>query len=463
MADLNYRFPQSHPASVTLEGKAKRSRWMREWWFRALAILVFAEISMPIILSTAGLPRSMDFLKEVMAIMLIGIALIYMMLHDRIPAAILVILGASLIWGLIAMLDGQSVSSTAWGWWRFFKYPLLMVFAYLVPKWPDNFARWLVKFLIGLLVFQVGVQLIQFALGEPPGDHLAGTFGRFGVGQLTMLVFFLVCIGMGHWLATGSIKVMLISLVLGLVATMLSVSKFYLVAIAIVGIAAFFIYMIRGGQVRRLFLYVILFSFSLAVFLPIYNTFLVSTLNIKPLQEVFASDNLQSYLFTDSKVSDTGVYRLGRGATIAYAWQQIQRDTITILFGHGIGSRTYSTVLGVQGLTLEDDLYGGGGNKGLGVWIQEFGVLGVIVFLLINLWIVWKLLRHAKITPDRYLAMLEYGLALFTLFWPLWLFYHKAWSFGGMMMFYWITLGFVANQIYANKNRRDSRRMIKRF
>jgi hypothetical protein len=82
---------------------------------------------------------------------------------------------------------------------------------------------------------------------------------------------------------------------------------------------------------------------------------------------------------------------------------------------------------------------------------------------LINLWVVWKLLRHAKITPDRYLAMLEYGLALFTLFWPLWLFYHKAWSFGGMMMFYWITLGFVANQIYANKNRRDSRRMIKRF
>jgi hypothetical protein len=457
MAEINYRFPQNRPTSITREVKTKRSSWMREWWFWAFAILLFAEIIMPIILSTAGLPRSMDFLKEVMAFLLIGLALISMMMRDRFPAAILLILSISLIWGLISMLDGQSISSTAWGWWRFFKYPLLMVFAYLVPEWPKDFARWLVKFLVFLLAFQVGIQLIQFALGEPPGDHLAGTFGRFGVGPLTMLVFFVVCIGIGHWLATGSIKVMLLTLALGLVATMLNVSKFYLIAVALVGIAAFIIHMIRGGQVRQLLVYIILLSFLVAVFVPLYNSFLSYSLDHKPLQEVLAPDNLQRYLFVDSKVSDTGLYKLGRAASVVYAWQQIQRDTTTTLFGYGIGSRTYSSVLGFQGRTLEDDLYGGGGNTGMGVWIQELGILGVIVFLMINFWIVWKLLRHAKRTTDRYLAVLEYGLSLFTIFWPLWLFYHKAWSFGGMMMFYWIALGYVANQIYSKKKRPHSK------
>ncbi|MFO7664759.1 MAG: hypothetical protein R6X18_19520 [Chloroflexota bacterium] len=451
MAEVNYRFPHSRPPSFTREVKAKRSSWKREWWFWAFAILVFAEIIMPIILSTARLPRSMDFLKELVAASLIGIALIHMMLRDRIPAAVLILLGASLVWGLISTLDGQSVSSTAWGWWRFFKYPMLMLFAYLVPKWPDNFARWLVKFFVILLAFQVGIQFIQFATGVSPGDHLAGTFGRFGVGELTMLVFFIVCIGMGHWLATDSTRVMFLTLFLGLVSTMLNVSRFYLVAVVIVAIVAFFIFMIRGGKIRRLFTYILLLSFSLAIFFPIYNTFLVESLNIKPLYEVFEPENLQSYLFVDSKVSDTGLYRLGRAASVAYAWQQIQRDAITVLFGYGIGSRTYSTFLGFQGVTLEDDLYGGGGNTGLGVWIQEFGLLGIILFLLINSWIVWKLLQHAGKTSDQYLAVLEYGIVLFTLLWPLWLFYHKAWSHGGMMSFYWLTLGFIANQIYSKK------------
>ena len=75
-----------------------------------------------------------------------------------------------------------------------FKYPMLVVFAYLIPRWPDGFAPWLFRLLVVLITFQLGVQLLQVAMGMQLGDSLAGTFGYKGVGPNTMFVFFVISI-----------------------------------------------------------------------------------------------------------------------------------------------------------------------------------------------------------------------------------------------------------------------------
>jgi hypothetical protein len=227
-----------------------------------------------------------------------------------------------------------------------------MVFAYLIPRWPEDFPRLLFKFLLILMFLEIGVQLVQYAMGEPPGDSLAGTFGWKGVGQYTMFVFFAVCLGLGHWIATGKWKTLLLILVLGLAGSMLNVTKFYIVAVVAMGAAALVLHLIRGGKFRQLFVYVVLFSLSAAIFVPIYNSFIANTRGLKPLQEYLTAESIETYLFNDGKGEVDGQYNFGRGLAVTYALEQIQRDTTTFLFGFGMGSRTYSTALGLSGVSL---------------------------------------------------------------------------------------------------------------
>ena len=453
MAQTDYRQQNRNALTPDAPAAADKRAWMRAWWFRLLAFIMFIELIWPFLLWQAGFKPRADFTKDIVAGLVIGITFLFVVVRNRLPAALLLMLGITLIWGMLAVFEGQPMSATAWGWWRLFKYPLLVVFTYLIARWPPDTARLLFRLLVIILAMEVGVQLLQLAGGAPPGDSLAGTFGNKGVGAYTMFIFFVVCIGMGHWLATGQWKPMILILTLGLIGAMLSVTKFYIFAAALIGVVAVIFHLVRGGRFRHLFLYIALFMLAGAIFVPVYNNFIATTRGLRPLQEYVTRDSLEGYLFRDGRASEDGQYKLGRGAAVTYAWQQIRRDWTTTLFGYGMGSRTYSDTLSVSGATLEDDLYGGGGNTSLGIWIQEYGLVGMFVFLCLNLWIMVKLFRYARVTDDPYQASLAYGLIIFTFLWPVWLWYHKAWLFGVMMIFYWGTLGYLLSQIYAARPR----------
>jgi hypothetical protein len=333
-----------------------------------------------------------------------------------------------------------------------FKYPLVGLFAYLFADSPKDFARWFIKFSVVLLIFQIGVQLVMYGIGYPIGDDLAGTFGRKGVMQFSMMAFFVVCLGMGTWLATQNWKLMLFILVLGLVGSTLSGTKFYLVGIVPLLVATLVIHLIRGGQVRQVFLFTILLLIAASIFVPIYNNFLVTRQGLLPIQEYLKPETIERYLFIEETTSE-GTYYFGRGQSMAYAWQQIQRDVTTTLFGFGLGSRSSSNVLGVSGASLQNDLYGGVSTTSLSTWMQEYGLVGVTLFLTITLWINIQLFRFVRRSPDPYQAALAYGLIIFTLFWPLWLWYHKAWFAGVMLTLYWVALGYIFRQITVRSHR----------
>ncbi len=420
---------------------------MTTLWFRLLAILFLLEIFTPFLQWPIGLPRMITGGLEGMAAVIVLLALAYMMKEDRIPKLVLLILGITFVWGLVSVFEGQSPAAFAWGWWRMFKYPLLGLFAYLFIDDPEDFARWFIRFCVMLLVFQIGVQIVMYAIGYPINDDLAGTFGKKGVMQYTMMLFFVVCMALGHWLGTHDWKWMLAVLVLGLVGSTLSATKFYLFGAVALVAAALFLHLIRGGQIRQLLIIMLLSALAAAIFVPLYNNFLVNQQGLMPIQDYLKPETLERYLFINEQVGDSGTYYFGRGMATTYAWQQIQRDVTTTLFGFGLASRSSSTVLGVSGAGLESDLYGGVSTTTLSTWMQEYGLVGMGLFLALIIWASIQLFRFARKSSDPYQAAIAYGLILFTLFWPLWLWYHKAWLAGAMLTLYWVSLGYIFNLI----------------
>lgn len=454
MARHDYLIQQA-PAAETPKKTRTRPEWTRQGWFRLLALAMLTELITPFLVWPLRFPRAVVGLVEVATALVVFVAFVYMLQQNRIPRAVLLIAGLTLIWGLSPLLEGQSLLATTWGWWGLFKYPLLGLFAYLVQGWPPDFARWFLKFCIGLLIFQIGVQLIMLAAGFPIGDSLAGTFGLKGVMQFTMMVFFIVALGFGHWLATYRRKTLLLILVLGLLGSTLNATKFYLIGVGLLAAATLVVHLIRGGQVRQLFIYIFLLIGAAAIFIPIYNSYLVNTMGLKPLQEFLTPEAIEKYVSTDGTSTNDSTYNIGRGLAITYAWQQIQRDWTTTLFGFGIGTRSQSSVLGIRGNVLQEDVYGVGMTT-MGTWIQEIGLVGFAVFMAINLWICFKLFNFARTTKDPDRAALAYGLVLFTLFWPLWQWYHKAWIAGVMMSLYWVSLGYTFRLIYVPGRNRIS-------
>lgn len=451
MARQEYLYQETTPISTPKKVRA-RDNWMHQGWFRLLAFVMLAELFMPFLVWPLRFPRAVLGVSEMAAALAVLVAFAYMMKDDRVPAAMLLIGGVTLVWGMMSAFEGQSLAATVWGWWGMFKYPLLGVFAYLVRGWPVDFARWFLRFCILLLVFQIGVQLALLAAGFPVGDSLAGTFGHKGVMQFSMMVFFIVALAFGHWLATYKWKTLVLVLALGLIGSTLNGTKFYLIAAGMLAAAALVIHMVRGGQLRQLFLYIVLVSAIASIALPFYNSYLQSR-GRSPLQEMLTLESIEGYLFTDGTSATDSSYNIGRGLAITYGWEQIQRDWTTTLFGYGLGTRTQSTVLGIRGTVLQEDVYGVG-TISLGTWLQEYGIIGLIVFFTFALWTAVKLFRFARATSDPYQSSLAYGLVLYTLFWPVWLFYHKSWSAGTMMTLYWVSLGYTFHLIYAPGRRR---------
>jgi hypothetical protein len=448
---------QVKPVPQLAERVGPKYPWMRQGWFRLLALLFILEALTPFLQWPIGLPRAITAGMEAAAALLVLFAFAFMLKEDKIPKIVPLILGITLIWGIVSVFEGQSPAALAWGWWRMFKYPLVGLFTYLYIDSPKDFARWFIRFCVMLLIFQVGVQLVMYAMGYPINDDLAGTFGRKGVMQFTMMLFFVVSIGMGYWLATQKWKLLLFLLTVGLVGSTLNATKFYLLGIVVLLAATLLIHLIRGSQIRQLVVFAVLLAMAAAIAVPLYNNFLVNQQGLPPLQDYLKPEVMERYLFVEAEVADTGTYYFGRGMAISYAWQQIQRDATTTLFGFGLGSRSSSTVLGVAGASLQSDLYGGVSTTTLSTWIQEYGLVGTLLFQAIAIWIVIQLFRFVRRTSDPYQAALAYGLILFTLFWPLWFWYHKAWLAGVMLILYWVSLAYLFRQMHLQPRRAPDR------
>lgn len=411
-----------------------------------IVVAFFAELFLPLLVWKTPLPGVTRWLADVSILVIAVLALARMLLFDQIPTGFLLILGATIVGSTVATFEGQTPLATAWGFWRMFMYPIVAFYAYLQPLWPAKIAARTFQLLVWLLGFEVFVQLAQYAAGQTPGDNLAGTFGWKGVGSLVMFVFLVLCLSFGKWLVSGSWRQLVVVVVLGLLASVFGEMKVYPAALVAIAGAAALIYVWRGGQVTTIFSAGIILVAALAGFLMLYNVVISEGRGVRPLEAYTNVDQVTKYLNNVNYNSDTGRYNLGRGFALTYGWEIIQRDTTTMLFGMGIGTRNESTSLGVVGQGLQDSLYGLTSGTSLLVMMQETGLVGLAVFALFAGWLIIVLLQDSGRDPDSDDTVLRYGIILFSLFWPLWLWYHRAWNFGPSMVLYWALVGYLLSQ-----------------
>lgn len=408
-----------------------------------IAAAFFAELFLPLLIWKTPIPGAARWLADGFVLLIAGLACTRMLLFDRIPKAFLLVVGAALIGGTVATFEAQPMLATLWGVWRMFMYPMVAFFAYLQPSWPRQIASRVFLLAVSLLGLEVVVQLGQYAAGQTPGDNLAGTFGWKGVGSLVMFVLLVLCLAFGKWLTDGSWRALVFAIVMGLLASVFGEMKVYPIALLLIAATASLLYLWRGGQFYKILNYGLVLVIATAAFLFLYNIVVSEGRGVRRLEAYTELAQVTKYLNNVNYNSETGRYNLGRGFALTYGWEIIQRDSTTRLFGMGIGTRNESSSLGVVGRALEDSDYGVTSGTSLLVLMQETGLVGLAILGLFFCWLILALLRDIQVEPESDMTVLRYGIVLFSIFWPLWLWYHRAWNFGPSMILYWALVGYL--------------------
>lgn len=409
-----------------------------------LIAALITDLFTPILIWKGVLPPYTRWISHAaVALMIIG-AFTRMMVLDRIPRLVLLIIGVSILGITIATFMGQAIGPTVWGWWIMFQFPLVALFAYLQPYWPQHFPRHLRNVLISLLIIQVIVQIGQYFTGEPPGDNLAGTFGSHGTANLIMFILLVLCIAFGRWLASGDWKPLVLVVVLGSVSSVLGEIKLFPFATIALGLLALFFFILKGEKRWRIIPYTLFVGLVIWGFIGFYDTVVVSSRGTRPLESYLDPNVLTNYLGGATRTqTSAGIYDIGRNYALNYGWNEIRKDPTTLLFGLGLGARSESRTLGIAGVALVGSYLGLTSGTSLLVLMQETGLIGLAVFAIFIFWLVITLYRAIQIEPHSEPSEIRYALILFSILWPLWLWYTPVWLFRVPMLIYWALLGYV--------------------
>jgi hypothetical protein len=395
------------------------------------------------------LPASTRWISRAAIAIVVAFAFARMMNHGRIPGSLLIVVALSAIGITVALFEGQGLVETAWGWWRMFEFPLVAVFVYLSPRWPQHFPRRLLTISLAVLGFEVILQLAQYATGQAPGDNLAGTFGWHGVGPLVMFNLFVLCLGLGEWLATRNWKPLVLAVILGILSGLLGEMKIFPISITAIAIIAVLIFMIQGRGVWKLIPIVAFLAAGVWAFTTGFNL-LVPNARKTPLEEYAVNGRtLNDYLTrVERSQANPARFSIGRNFAVEYGWESITGDPITFLFGFGLGTRGESQSLDTAGVVLLRGDLGLTTGSSLLVLMQEMGLAGLVFMAGFILWVAFVLVRGIRRNPDSEASPLAYALLLFSLLWPLWLWYKSVWAFRVPMLLYWVSLGFVLREFY---------------
>lgn len=412
-----------------------------------LFIAAITDITIPFLIWKGFLPDITRWITDLAIVTMLLWAIVRMLSFDHIPRGFLLILSLTLIGAIAAAFEGQQGAATVWGWWQLFRFPMLAIYAYLQPVWPQGMGRRVIQFCMVLLAIQVLVQIGQYLTGEPPGDNLAGTFGQFGTGNLVLFIIFTWCLALGQWLLNGEWKQLAWVLMLGGLSSALGEMKIFPLMVLLLGLLALLLYQMQGGNLRMLVLYVAILSIVVLAFVGIYNQIVAQGSDARRIEEYLNWEKSDNYINGIWYHPDTDTYEFGRGFAVTYAWQQVAGDLASLLFGRGIGSQNESTSLGIVGIGLQKSLYGITVGSTLPTLLQEIGVIGLSLIGFFFLWVVFSLYRLVNQTSDASLKTLCYALLLFTLGWPLWFWYGDLSKATMPMILFWGSLGYVLNQL----------------
>jgi hypothetical protein len=418
-----------------------------------LLIAFLTDLLTPFLIWKGIVPAEVRWLSNVVLVVIIILAYARMMTYDRIPGAVWVIVGISVISGSVAIINDQGIVETLWGWIRLFEFPLIGLYVYLSPRWQNDLVRKLIYFTVVILTFEVGVQVAQYLTGEPIGDHLAGTFGRFGIGKLMLLTSFVVCFSLGKFLAYRNWKTLVLVGCLAVTVSILGAIRIMPVILFLLALISFFLFIYFRQTLSQ-------FMLVLGMFVGVIFIFLIAYNYITPVAEIF---RVEEYLDFDTLVDYLGRYQVvardegekfqvGRNYAIVFAWNIIKEDPMTLVFGMGIGARGESVSLGTQGIGLTNDPLGTRTRSSLLILIQEMGLFGLLIVVGYVLWISIRLIRQIRENPESKTLDLQYALLIFSMMWPVWLWYKTVLTNRVAMLLYWASIALVMREFISNKH-----------
>jgi hypothetical protein len=416
-------------------------------WPNIFLIIAFTtDLLTPLLIWKGIIPGNLRWLSHGAIAIILFLIPLRMLAFNRIPVVFWLVVFTSLIGIITALLSGQGLAATIWGWWLMFQFPMVGLFAYLQPAWPKNFSTYLLNFLIGIVAFEVICQLGQYRTGEIPGDNLAGTFGQNGTGDLVMFLILVLCFTLGEWLITQRWTKLIIVLVLGTASSILGEMKLFYLAVVILGLIGLLAFIIKGQRVWRIIPISLVLTAILITIVPLYNAIVPSAKEL-PLESYINNPALLTkYLTFVNKTEVAGgnyYYDIGRNYALVYGWNKISNNMQDMYLGYGIGARSESRSLGILGRGLEEGSLGVTSGTSILVFIQETGLLGILIlggFFLIIILRLFSQIRHNPLNNSNYLRI---GIIFFTILWPIWLWYNAAWNLRIPMLIYWSLLGFV--------------------
>jgi hypothetical protein len=432
-AALSFTLPRSNPLHYLLNP------------FNLLLLVpVLVDMTMPFLTWRGPLPDQLDYLSHAAIAGIIVLVVARMLAFNHVPGVVFLIVWVTLAGVSMSMLRGQAMAGTIWGWWLLFQFPMVGLYAYLNPYWPERFAPLFHKCYIYLLIGQLILQIGQYATGEPPGDHLAGIFGHYGSTGLAVFISLILCFAFGRWLAYGDWKTLVFTLLMTNAISVLAELKLFMIVTMILSGLGLLAFTIKTGSIMKVIPYVAVIFVLLGVFVQFYNTVVAGEDGTR-LEEYLDPEKVDGYLnIQNQQVRDGRYYiEVGRNLALEIGWKTINRDIPTLLFGFGIGARSASASLGVVGSALSQGDLGLNAGTSLLVLMQENGVVGLGVLAAFAAWAVFTMLQHTLRYPDSDANDLRYGLIMFSILWPLWLWYGLTWNFRLPMEVYWITLGYV--------------------
>ena len=420
-----------------------------------LLIAFFTDLFTPFLIWKGLIPASLRWVSHGAVAFMILIVVFRMIAFNRIPVVFWIILIISVTGFLVAILNGQGITATVWGWWLMFQYPMVCLFAYLQPEWPRNYAKWLLMSCIAVLALEVVWQLGQYFTGTLPGDQLAGTFGKNGTGNLILFIIFTLCLSLGYWLTNHNWIQLVLVFVLGVISSVLGEMKFFLAVAFVLGGVTLIIYMVKGNHFWRIIPYAFLLVLALVGFIFIYDS-VVPYAETHPLMSYFTDPKILLNYLGFSKQTTVGqsyYFDLGRNFAISYGWEQINKDPLTLLFGYGLGARSESQSLGIVGRGIEAGNLGITSGTSLLVIMQEMGLFGLLALLYFVVVIVVAMVKQIREHPESDANSMRYGILFFTVMWPVWLWYNAAWTLRVPMLLYWSALGFVLGEFAPIKSK----------
>lgn len=436
--------------------------------FLLLPILaVSVDLFTPYLIWIGFLPAELRWGSHAALAAMILVSVFRMLVYNRIPLSFLTILFVSAFWSFVAIGHGQGLASTVWGVWLLFQFPFAYLFMVLQPEPTKRLPEYLRMFFISILGLELLFQLVQFASGVAPGDDLSGLFGRNGTGNLALFDLFACCVFFGHWIMTRRSLSLLAVLFMSLLSSVLGEMKLFPVAVTAIGLMAVVIYAFKYRSPGKMLVYLTLIMITLFVFVSLYNMV---------IPEADESDSsLQSYITNPAKLMNylnqaqsyakgEDVYTdIGRGYAVQLGWSSLQRDPITFLFGYGIGTRSESQALGTAGVALTTGYLGMSVGTSLLVMMQEMGVVGLALLAGFIFWTLFTLTRDIHYDSGSPATGLRYALILFSILWPLWLWYAVTWTMRVPMLLYWFSLGYVFAESHLTRNKLIRPSILKNF